>query len=793
MKIIQLAIRTLCRFKMYTVINIMGLALSLSCAIFIFHYVHHEMTVDTYTSNKNRIGFTVRYDKSQPSAPAVIGSPFSDADVELLSDFTWYNKDMVTVGKEVFDVEVIVADSNFLKVMDFPVLYGHTDLLAHHPQNVIVSESFARKLFGKENPIGKKVVYSTGDPLTITAVISDQGPKRSMHFDLIVSDLLQEDWVNSFPMTVILIREGADFSVINKRHNAYEKSPQSMMESRYQLLPIAEAYFNTTVRTYNKMLLTGNMSYVKQLSLVGILILLVGMFNFISIYTIIILKRGREFGLKKIFGNNPSRLFVQLYVENLFLTAISIFVCRFFLELFAGPISSLFDIAQQKNQAFDWLLSISLLFILPALAAIFPFFRFWYAPPVHSLKSIYMGGKSTTIRYLYLGVQYIVTFVLIVVSLFFVKQLHAMLHQDVGYTTDNIIRVPFQIYDRKTPTSNEEFHASLDRRKSAYARIEAQMNASPLFTSWEYTGPPHDYTFDQGDGFPFRRPDQTEYQSMAVLPISKKILELFGFKLIEGRLWNDSIDHEGDAKLILNRKAMEVFGVNTLNHAELQPENPIWPRKDTSPYQIIGVIENFYCGHLSNPIVPIAYHMYNGMYSDDVPLVAHIVPGKKQEALAFLDKLHHETVDGTFNYSFATDEIKALYRVDKQITLIYSSFALIAIFISSLGLFGLSLFDIRQRYREIALRKVNGATTKEILPLLLKKYAITMGISFLVATPLSYWGIHVYLEDFAYQATISWWLFALAAVIVSLISFGTLIYQVKNAANINPSIILKGE
>lgn len=341
MKIIQLAIRTLCRFKMYTVINIIGLALSLSCFIFIFHYVHREMTVDTYTSNRDRIGFLVRYDKSQPTTPAVIGSPFSDVDVELLSNFIWYDKDMVTVGKEVFDVEVIVADNNFLKIMDFPVLYGRADLLTSHPQNMVVSESFARKLFGKENPIGKKVVYSTGDPLTITAVISDQGSKRSMHFDLIVSDKLQEDWVNSFPMKVALIKKGADFKTINKRHDTYEQSPESGIESRYQLLPIADVYFNIMVRTYNTMLLKGNMTYMKQLSLVGILILLVGIFNFMSLYTIIMLKRGREFGLKKIFGNNPFRLFVQLYVENLFLTAIALFVCWFFLELFSNFISSL--------------------------------------------------------------------------------------------------------------------------------------------------------------------------------------------------------------------------------------------------------------------------------------------------------------------------------------------------------------------------------------------------------------------------------------------------------------------
>lgn len=150
-------------------------------------------------------------------------------------------------------------------------------------------------------------------------------------------------------------------------------------------------------------------------------------------------------------------------------------------------------------------------------------------------------------------------------------------------------------------------------------------------------------------------------------------------------------------------------------------------------------------------------------------------------------------MDGTFEYTFVQDEISNLYREDRQITIIYSSFALLGILISSLGLFGLSLFDIQQRYREVALRKVNGAMMKDILPLLLRQYILILGASFVIAIPLAYWGINVYLENYAYRTDISWWLFALAAIIVLLISLVTLIYQVRKAIAINPATILKGQ
>lgn len=795
MRIIQLAIRTLCRFKMYTVINVVGLALSLACVILIFHYVQCELTVDSYTPNKSRIGFLARYDESRPITPAIIGGPFSDSDIELFSDFIWFSKDMVTVKKEAVDAAVIVADSNFLRVMDFPMLYGHASSLSDSPQNAIISESFARLLFGRANPIGEKVLYSTGDPLTITGVIIDQGAKRSMHFDLIVSMQLQEDWAGSFPMNVALIKAGADFVTINKRHDGYEPSPQGPTMNRYQLLPLEDVYLNSSIDTYNEMLLQGNKSYLQQLSWVGALILLVGIFNFMSLYTLILLRRGREFGLKKIFGNNSFGLFVQLYIENLFLTTLSLLVCWFLLEICSGFIASALNSVQGSNLMYDWVLSLLLLFFLPLLAVIFPFLKYRYATPVHSLTKMYIGGKSTVSRNLYLGVQYTVTFVLIVISLFFVKQLNSMLHQEVGYTTDYIIRASFQIYDRKTPTSQEEFSASLDRRKRSYAQIEAQMNASPLFSAWAFTVAPHHYQLDRLDenGVRFRRPNQPDYQPIAALPTSIANFNLLGFRPIAGRLWNDSIDRQGDAKLILNRKAMELFGITNLDTAEIQPQNPVWPRKDTAPYQVVGVIEDFYCGHLSKPMYPIAYYLYNGPPSDEIPLLAQIVRGKKQEAIAFLDQLHRETVDGTFNYTFATDEVRDLYKADRQVAILYSAFALMAILISSLGLFALSLFDIQQRYREIALRKVNGAMTKDILPLLLRKYALLLGASFLIAIPLSYWGICIYLEDFAYRAPISGWLFALAGIVVSLISFATLIYQVNKAAKMNPAEVMKSE
>ena len=174
--------------------------------------------------------------------------------------------------------------------------------------------------------------------------------------------------------------------------------------------------------------------------------------------------------------------------------------------------------------------------------------------------------------------------------------------------------------------------------------------------------------------------------------------------------------------------------------------------------------------------------------------MAQIVPGKKQEAIAFLKKLRDEILgEGEFEYSFLEDEIATMYQEDKRTAEIYSMFSIIAILISCLGLFGLSMFDIRQRYREIALRKVNGATLKENSSPLLKIYPIILGMEFTISAPLFWYIISQYLEGFAHKAPISWWLFAIAAIVTAFISLATLIWQIRKAANINPAKVLKGE
>jgi ABC-type antimicrobial peptide transport system permease subunit len=211
--------------------------------------------------------------------------------------------------------------------------------------------------------------------------------------------------------------------------------------------------------------------------------------------------------------------------------------------------------------------------------------------------------------------------------------------------------------------------------------------------------------------------------------------------------------------------------------------------KTNPPYRIVGVVKDFHSTHLSRQLEPAAI-VFNSA-SIRQPVLASFAPENRQAVIEFMKNLHDELVGGEFTYSFIEDEIEKLYGDDKKVAIICTAFTGIAIVISMLGLLGISLFDIRQRRKEIAIRKINGAEITDILRLLMRKYFVLLGIAFVVATPASLFAIHKYLENFAYKAPISWWLFAIALFTTVAVSLATLIYQTYKAGNENPAAVIK--
>lgn len=795
MKILLLAIRSLSRFRLYTAINIIGLAMSLACVMTISRHVYRELTVDHFNKNLDRLCLVTQHFEQEtmprfyynfnPGTGMGDSRLINNPSIEKVAPFSSFTEDYITLNDVKYNARILVADTAFLQILDYPVISDNKQIPLQDPQSAVITRKFARKLFGTDkNIVGKSIQHSIGKTITITTVIDNPVDKSSIQFDLLVSWQLQKKWGRAFG-AIVLLAPGTDINKLNKEFISNIK--EGSKETPNQLLPLGKLYFDKTVNTFDDTFLQGNKSNILVLSGVAFLILLVGIFNFINIYTVLMLKRARELGMKKVFGARALQMLMQLVGENIVMIGCALFIAWILIEISGVAIESTLGISQVNSLTFDFLLSMGILFLLPAITSVYPFIKYNYTPPITSLRSVNHNGNSVVSRSVFIAFQYIITCCLIIVSLFFMKQLHFMLNADLGYKTKDIIKAQFIKHPSNIwSMSDEDRIKYFNNINRLDGEIKQKMDASPLFINWVYGDSPHTI---QESGIRLKTADG-EYKEVCSAYMSAQNIHMYGLTLKEGRFWNDSIDNTYGYQFIINETAQRLFGITDIRTVQLQPENRLWltsreDMKTNPPYQVIGVVKDFKFTHLSKPTAPLV--ISNSKSYNSQKLMATIVPGKKQEAITFLKKLHNDTVGGEFEYSFVEDEVSALYKDDKKAAYIYSIFTIIAILISSLGLFSLSLFDVQQRYREIAIRKVNGATTNVVMQMMLRKYFKLLALAFMISIPISLLAIFKYLENFANKAPVSWWIFALALIVTAGISLATLIWQIHKAAQTNPA------
>ena len=701
--------------------------------------------------------------------------------VEKHSTISLFENEKINLDNRIYHTKILAADSNFLKITGFPLIYG-VDRLAE-PKSALITQSFAKKLFGDQNPVGKTFQFTDGAVLTITGVLGPTSTKTSFSFDIILSYYYADNWMGA-PQIFVKLYPGVDYQSINKQFESFD----SENNERFQLYPLSKVYFDTNMQSMGSVYSKGNYGYVIILILVGCLILLIGVINYINIYTVIVLHRGRELGVKKVFGAGRHTIFLQLLVENLLMTVFALFLAFIFTKVLHPFVTNTLHLDQIPNIRFDMLLSFFVLCLLPVIAILYPFFRYYYFAPVNSFRSFDKIRSTDSLRRFFLSFQYITTIAMIIVSLFFVKQLRYMMSVEPGYRTKDII----QVHNIRTYEDSHSFNAASNERSKRLIQdyrneteIKNRMNNCPLFTGWTYCESPADR---DNQSYQLVKMTDGDYKEIRGLASDEHWMKIFGIQLLQGRLWDDAIDNSGNNMVIVTESFLKLFGISDFYNATLQ-----FKGKEEISFRIAGVVKDFNHLHLSQKPAPVVLQ-YRRLKSTIMgSLIASIVPGRTKDAIEFLRKLQEDTIGGEFEYSFVEDAINKLYQKDKNIASIYSFFTFIAIFVSAMGLFSMSLFDVRQRRKEIAIRKINGATVIEIIRLLLKKYFWTLTISFVIATPVALYAINRYLEDFANKTPVSWWLFAVALVITGGVSLLTLIYQTHKAANQNPAEVVSRE
>lgn len=793
---IKYSIRFLLRAKSYTVINLIGLSLSLACCIILLRYIHRELTVDNHANDLSSIIVPLRDIDGNVYPGENPGNKDYSVDEKYIEDRCKLieEENSTIVSDDVsYKTNLMAADTTFFHFFNYRVLEGNLSL--DSPHDVILTEDYAMRLFGKESPVGKNI-YFDGKMLTVSGVIEQPVCKTTFNFDALVSKKLRPNW-GKLNIELLRVNPGFDIQKQNEKSNVYHLQKQNNLsgniQMRYKYISWEDFYFESSIcDKYKKLFRFGNRNYVFVLSGVVFLLFLVGVLNFVNLYSVVMQKRRKIYGVKKVFGLSGRGLFTEMWMENFLLFACAVFLSWCIIETSSGLWQGLFS-EKIPVTGFDWFLSLGLLLLVPLFTAIFFYIRYGYKNPVTSMRLVISENGKIFSRYVFLFLQYSITLFLMILSLYLQRHFDYLINSSHGYDTEEIMVAQLynhnRIIDYRSTTAKQ-----LKERFERINNVGKKLDECPMIERWMnsstavWDGSPTPIVNDKDETF--------ELQSKFV---SIEFFDFWGLEILDGGL-PDRIDYAGEYVIVLNRSAMKLLGYTDLNEAFVRSTSPlsisfvdnrlIEYGVDMTP--VSAVVDDYYMGHLTEGIKPMIFIV--GAKDTDGDVLIKVKKDREKEVIDYLRKVEKEIYNSEdFTYKWADDIVAEMYQKDKETAHIYTVFSYIAIVISCLGLLGISLFDIRRRYREIAIRKVNGAKPKDLYILLGKSYLLNLVLAFVVAAPVSWIVIYYYTASFVEKAPVTFGLFVIPLFIVLILSMLTLYYQINKAAHINPAEVIKSE
>ena len=790
MKTFTYALRHLVRARAYTVINLLGLALSLACCIVLMRYIHRELTVDTHCVDRDAV-YAVVESMEGTSFLSSVNQPFADSAyidkryIETASNVIIMPKDYVEVGHNRFSASVYAVDSCFLKLFRYGTVQGVQTF--DTPRSALLTEDFARQVFGKENPVGQVLRYSNGQELTVAGVLAEPDNKASFRFDVLVSSAMTRHW-ERMPIQFVRFTSGTDVAEMNRMGSVPRlvdsNYPDDVRQFTFSFLPVREMYWEPVARDDSALAFHyGVRSYLYMIVGICLVLLFTGCINFLNLYLVSSLKRGREYGVKRIFGISRGGLFLQMWLENLLLVGAALLVAWTLVEVSAPLVERLFA-HRFGYEAFDWQISLGILVLLPLLTAFYCYLKYSRVAPAQAIRSSAQGRVSVRMRMAFLFVQYVFCILILLLSFYFNRQLSLLLRTEPGFRTEDIIQAKL-IYESNDFSIYRD-PAKIQARINRVKAFDQAIKACPHIEGWvaEY-----ERIIDSGFGMNYASESGQE-ATVLIRYVTPEFFRMFRIRLAEGSL--PEFEDRRTQYVVLNRSAMRALGFKTLDEARVAEANDLRASRRDPWKKVVAVADDYYCGHVGEGVRPMLFVVGQDFGGDLYEIAC--APGRVQDVLDYLRQKELEIYGSEdFEFSMLEDDVAALYERDKQIAAIYMVFAFIAVVVACLGLFGLSLFDIRQRYREIGIRKVNGAGLKDVCRLLMGTYVWLLGLAYVVSCPLAIGLIYRYTERFIVKAPLGVGMFLLALLIVVIISMGTLLWQIRKAARVNPAEVVKSE
>ncbi len=780
---IKIALRNLTRHKGYSLINIAGLAIGIACCILILLWVQDELSFDRFHKNGDNI-YRVIQDinfTDHSTTWAITQGPLGPSlkeDFPEIVNFTRVTgrRFRLAYGDHSYDEVLGMADGSIFEMFTFPLIEGDPQTALSEPHSIVLTQKMAEKYFGKDNPIGKILKADDRYDFLVTGIIEEFPLSSHFRYDFLIPFIFGrelkytvDNWRNSQFSTYVELQEGIPYQEVVQKISGYlYEKPTIEKDARLDLQPLRRIHLYSNYefdRTH------GDITYVTIFSLIAFFILMIACINFMNLTTARSANRAREVGMRKVAGAYRRDLVKQFFGESILLA----FIALIFAIGLVALLLPIFNDLAAKELSFGSSANLYALLVLMGIALLtgivsgsYPALFLSAFQPANVLKgTFHSGSKGAAFRKVLVVLQFSLTILLIVCTTIVYNQMNFMRNKKLGYDKE------YLVYAILRGDMRKQFDA---------VKEELLKNPNILEVTSSGTIPTYGYNFSNSlwrwEG---QNPD--EEILMRASFIDYDYFKTFGMEIIAGRPYSKEYSTDPREALIVNEEAVKVMGM----------ESPLGKRLGIGENQakIIGVVKNYHFRSLKQEIEPLililnpqqCWALFTRMRSENVP-----------QAIGHMEKVWGQFAPGfPFDYRFMDEAVDNLYRSEQQIGTIFRYFAILAIFISCLGLFGLASFMAEQRTKEIGVRKVLGATVTSILLLLSKEFAKWVLIANIIAWPVAYFAMNKWLQGYAYRINIAVWSFILAALLALTIALFTVSYQAVRAATSNPVDALRYE
>ncbi len=786
---LNIAVRNILKHKVYSTINVVGLAAGIAATIVIVLFARYELTYDQFHTNSENI-YLVYKERVTPNGLQPTYDTWVPMLEQMQSDFPeiengtriFFNGGAtINIDETTFTENIYYVDPGYFEIFDFPLAQGNNDKPFSNVNSVVISKELAAQFFGNADPIGKSLQIDHQVTYIVTGVLDDYPPNAFWENGIVVPiksfpryEEFQEQWGSSFISTLIMLPPNYDPMALEAKFPDFIKSvwdEEVQQRTNFRLLPLHESY-NTFVGDNSD-------SYILLYIALGIII--IASINFMNLSTARSMERAKEIGMRKVMGAQRKQLIAQFLSEAVLMTTTALILGVLAAEMTLPRINEMFAM-QLEIPYLDEPISIVILLafglVVGFLSGSYPAFYLSNFKILSAIKGLFSKGGGVNLRNSLVVLQFTLSIMLIIGTMVIADQIKYMKGADLAFNKDNLMVIPVSAGDFEDTEGAQERIQTFRNEISRHNSVVATTTSRHVPGRWSGSN-----AFVRPEGFegnPLR---------MRFTYLDAEFFNTYQISLIEGPGFLPDTEGDQRQKVVINQAAMKAFGWETITDKAL-----VLGSSGRFRVEVVGLIEDFNYETLQAEVAPILHFHRVPTNGTHRYITLRTSSDQFSETLEFIES-KWDVLGATrdFEYFFVDDDMAQMYALEDRLLTMVSIFSILSIFVTCLGLFGLSSFIIEKRRKEIGIRKVLGASSTGIAILISSNFSKLVIVSFILAAPLAYIIMNQWLDGFAFHTSVSWTVFALAIIVSLGISWLTVSIKSLKAAIANPVDTIREE